>query len=258
MVSPIIICDGVIRSGSTWSYNVCRILGQLVAARRSQRCGMACLGHQSLDRFLQNDVLLAKGPVVIKSHEIGPIALQWIGDGRAKAVCTFRDPRDCVASDIPFWGQGFEASVQRVVASLKALAASYHAEGQTLFVRYEEMMQDRRSQIRRIAEYLQIPISDTEVASIDDQTNIDATQKICQGIAQQPTSKTDPVLGNHRRDRLTLLHDNHIGSAKAGRWRDDLTVEQAVFLTKLFEPSLRVMGYEIDGAAPSNQNTRSV
>ena len=34
-----------------------------------------------------------------------------IRTGEAKAVCTFRDPRDCVASDIVFLGQGLEAFV---------------------------------------------------------------------------------------------------------------------------------------------------
>jgi hypothetical protein len=205
---------------------------------------MACLGEQSLDRFLQNAVFVGSGPAVIKSHELGPVALEWIGDGRAKAVCTFRDPRDCVASDIPFWGQGFEASVQRVVTSLKALHASYQASKHTLFIRYEEMMRDRQLQICRIAQFLGIPLSEAEVNSIDDQTNIDITQRFCQSITRRPVGQTDPVLGNHRRDRLTLLHDNHIGSAKPGRWKDDLSAEQARFLTQLFEPSLRAMGYE--------------
>jgi hypothetical protein len=247
MISPLIICNGVIRSGSTWSYNVCRILGHTLAKRRSQRCGMACLTDRSLDQFLQTDAFVREGPAVIKAHEIGPVALQWIADGKARAVCTFRDPRDCVASDIPFWGQGFDASVQRVIVSLKALHASHQTSGRTLFVRYEDMMADRRSQIRRIAEYLEIPISDSEVELIDDQTNIDATQKFCQTISKEPAGRTDPVLGGHSRDRLTLLHDNHIGSAKSGRWKDDLSPEQAAYLTQLFQSSLRAMGYEADG-----------
>jgi hypothetical protein len=206
---------------------------------------MACLGDKTLDRFLQTEVFLRDGPAVIKVHEIGPVALDWIRDGRAKAVCTFRDPRDCVASDIIFWGGGFDASVQRVTASLRALHASYQNSGHTLFVRYEEMMSDRISQIRRIANHLDLPLGQNELEWVDAQTNIEMTKKVCQTITKRPESETDFVLGNHRRDRVTLLHDNHIGSAKAGRWKDDLTAEQAQFLTQLFQPSLQAMGYEM-------------
>src|SRR5580704_11060212 len=129
MISPIIICDGVIRSGSTWSFNVCRLLGHLLAKRRSQRCGMACLREQSLEQFLQAEANLRDGPAVIKVHEVGPVAREWIRAGRAKAVCTFRDPRDCVASDMAFTGAGFDAAVQRVAISLKTIHSSYADSG---------------------------------------------------------------------------------------------------------------------------------
>ena len=39
---------------------------------------MACLTDRSLDQFLQVSVNSGAGPVVVKVHEIGPIALQWI------------------------------------------------------------------------------------------------------------------------------------------------------------------------------------
>jgi hypothetical protein len=245
MIAPVVICDGIIRSGSTWSYNVCRVLGQILAKRRSQRCGMACLGDATLDQFLKTEVFLREGPAVIKVQEIGPVALEWIGDGRAKAVCTFRDPRDCVASDVVFWGGGFDASVQRVAASLKALHASHKNSGHTLFVRYEEMMSDRAGQIRRIADYLEILISPVELEWVDAQTNMEASQKIAGVVGRLPQDRTDAVLGGHRRERVTLLHDNHIGSAKVGKWKEDLSAEQGQLVTQLFMPSLQVFGYDL-------------
>jgi hypothetical protein len=65
----------------------------------------------------------------------------------------------------------------------------------------------------------------------------------------------DFVVENHRRDEVTLLHDNHIGSGKVGRWKQDLTVEQVRVLTMVFAQSLDVLGYEFDrslvGADPT-------
>jgi hypothetical protein len=242
MVSPIIICNGVIRSGSTWSFNVCRLLGQLLARQRGEKFGSIYLEEPRLTQFLEVEIPLKDGVGVIKCHALGPMALEWIRTGKAKAVCTFRDPRDCVASDMSFWGKGFEESVGRVWDGLRTLA-SYDDFGRTLFVRYEEMMHDRPWQIRQIAAYLNIPVDQKEVAWIDSITNIQCSRSI---VGELPKRKegVDTVLGSHRRDRVTLLHDNHISSGKAGRWKEDLTAEQGQFLIDKFAPMLQAMGYE--------------
>jgi hypothetical protein len=248
MVSPVVICDGVIRSGSTWSYNVCRLLGQLHAQRRGQPCGMACQGAQSLDRFLRVGAKLGNGPAIIKVHEIGPTAIEWIASGRAKAVCTFRDLRDCVASDMVFWGRGFEASVKRVMISIKALDSAFGDSGRTLLVRYEDMISDRLGQIGRIADYLNIELNQTELEEVDSQSNIQSSRALCRSMANCADDETDRVEGNHMRHRVTLLHDNHIGNARIGKWKDELSGEQGRILTQAFGQALRVMGYT-DGLA---------
>lgn len=245
MISPIIICDGIIRSGSTWSFNVCRLLAQLLAKRRSQQCGIACLGDRSLDQFIQSQVYLGNGPAVVKAHQIGPVALDWIRGGRAKAVCTFRDPRDCVASDMVFWGDGFDASVHRVVVSLQSLHGSYLDASHTLLIRYEDMMSDRLAQVNRIAGYLEMSLEQRELEWIDAQTNLDSSRKNCQDLLARQGAGFDVGRGGHRRDRTTFLHDNHIGTAKVGRWKTELTPQQGLQLTQLFYLSLKTLGYDI-------------
>jgi len=247
MVSPIIICDGVIRSGSTWSFNVCRLLGQLLAERRCETPISQYLDEQQLDQFLRAEAYLCKGPAIIKGHVTGPLALEWIRTGRAKAVCTFRDPRDCVASDLAFFAGGFNISVNRVNTSLASLA-SYLDFGRTLFVRYEDMMEDRPNQIRRIAAHLNVAIDQKVLERIDDQTNIHSARKIARQLASRADDQIDVVLNSHRRDIKTLLHDNHIGTGKVGKWKHDLTDEQGQYLTRLFRRSLITLGYETEAS----------
>jgi len=247
MISPIFICDGVIRSGSTWSYNVCRLLGQIRAKRRGEPFGIACLGENSLDQFLQVEATLGSGSAVIKAHELGPFALQSIRGGRVKAVCTYRDPRDCVASDLVFWAGGFEASLQRVARSFDCLMRSYQDSERTLFVRYEEMIEDPPGEIAKIAEHLEIPVDRKIVDWIDGQTNIEFSRTICGQLASRPAEQVDVGRNNHRRDRVTLLHDNHIGSARPGRWRRDLTPQQGQLLSELFGGCLQTLGYGTAG-----------
>ncbi len=118
MVSPLVICNGVIRSGSTWSYNVCRLLAELLAKRRGESSHGGYLNALDLEKSLQAEVYFRQGPAVFKAHGTGPLISEWIRTGKAKAVCTLRDLRDCVASDVAFMNTGFDSSVQRVVNSL--------------------------------------------------------------------------------------------------------------------------------------------
>jgi len=242
MVWPVVISSGTIRSGSTWSFNVCRLLGQLLADRRGESLTSAYLEGQKLDHFLQAEAFLGQGPAVFKAHFIAPMALEWIRTGRAKAVCTIRDPRDCVASDLGFTGQGFDKSVTRVVKCLGYLK-SYLDFGRTLFIRYEEMMNDRLAQIRLIAAHLQIRIDQKEAESIDHQTNLVAARKHCQELGKLGDDRTHMVVGTHRRHHVTLLHDNHVDTGKVDRWKEDLTAEQGRHLTQLFREILLVQGY---------------
>jgi hypothetical protein len=172
--------------------------------------------------------------------------------GKAKAVCTYRDPRDCVASDIAFMNEGLDRSVGRVVASLKSLDGNPDF-GRTLFVRYEEMMNDRAAHIRLIASYLNVPIDAAKLDAIDQQTNLESSRKICEQI---PSLGEDvaPTLENvaQRRHLETLLHENHIGNARPGRWKTELTESQGRMLTQLFSNFLIAMGYETAASIHAN------
>jgi hypothetical protein len=252
MLSPLVICNGIIRSGSTWSYNVCRLLTHLHASRRSDEFYGGFVDGPAFEDFLKNNVYILRGAGVFKTHATGPLAAEWVRTGRAKAVCTCRDPRDCVASDVVFMNQGFDRSVQRVVASLQSLDVRSDF-GRTLFVRYEEMMNSRADHIRLIAAYLNIPIDSATIDAIDRQTNLESTRKL---VAQIPTLGPDvaPTLANvdHRRHIETLLHENHIGSAKPGRWKTDLTESQSRYLTHIFSNFLIAFGYETPESIQAN------
>jgi hypothetical protein len=244
MVWPLVICNGIVRSGSTWSFNVCRLLAQIRAGRRDEKYISGFIDGKDLEKFFDTLAFTFDGMGVFKTHTTGPVAREWIRLGRAKAVCTFRDPRDCVASDLPFMNQGFDTSVQRVAIGLRALDG-HPAFGRTLFIRYEDMFNDRAEHIRLIAAYLHIPVDRATVDAIEQQTSLENCRKLC---AQIPSMGTDvaPMLDTipHRRHLETLLHENHIGKVTPGRWKTDLTDSQRKSVNELFSHSLLTLGYE--------------
>jgi hypothetical protein len=232
----------VIRSGSTWSFNVCRALFQEYAIRQKVPFGSAYLDGPYVDQFIAREWSLAPGPTVIKNHMIGATALAAIRSGQAKAVCTYRDPRDCIASDLVFMNGGMEFSLKRVSASLGFLKY-YQSSSQILLVKYEQMMSDRLGEIRRIARHLGLEMDEAFLRQVDSKTNIDSSQKLCRELQNRPS---DQVLNiaSHRVDPQTHLHENHIGRAKPGRWKEDFSLQQGRWLTEYFSTYLVQLGYE--------------
>jgi hypothetical protein len=242
MRAPLCICNGVIRSGSTWSFNVCRVLLQDLGRQRNQPSGSCYLEAVQLEGFITQHWNKAPGPTIIKAHQVGPLAYAAIRSGEAKAVCTFRDPRDCIASDLVFMRHGIEAAVQRVVLSLEFLRY-FQATDYILLVRYEHMMTDRRREIRRIADHLGVLIDSEILHRIDAQTNLQAARNICD---QLKAGKSERMLNvaSHRVDAATHVHENHIDSAAVGRWKTELSAEQGRWLTEFFASWLLNLGYE--------------
>jgi hypothetical protein len=215
---------------------------QELSRQMGQPFGSTYLEYTQLDSFINRQWETSPGPTVVKAHQIGPNALAAIRTGEAKAVCTFRDPRDCVASDIVFLGQGLEASVRRVAMTLEYLQ-HYQMTDHILLLRYENMMIDRRREIRRIAEHLKITLDDAAVHRIDAETDLEATKKICRQLKMRPSNAVLHI-ASHRVDPETHLHENHVSNAKIGRWRTELSADQGRWLTEYFSSWLLNLGYE--------------
>jgi hypothetical protein len=240
----ICISGGIIRSGSTWAYNVCRALGQREAEQGGQTLSSGYPNMQPLDDLLASNGDHLPGPMVMKAHLLGPVALEWVNAGRAKAVYTLRDPRDCVASDMRFQGQGFETATARVMECFRNFA-TFPDSPHVLPIFYEEMMADTLDHVGQIAAHLGFDLDDETIRQIDQATGLGNSAKVCEELQHRPEGEIRRD-GAHRVDPVTLLHDNHLGGGKIGRWKDELTPSQQQQLSRLFAPVLGILGYETE------------
>ncbi len=199
------------------------------------------MDHNQLDQFLRKSSNGVAEPTLIKTHGVAPLALQWLTEGKLRAICTYRDPRDCVASDLTFLGWDFKTIVRRVLQSFEFLD-HYQGLSSIYFIRYEDMMRDTLGQIRGIADHLGIRTTDATLRRIDGETNIQSSLKICQTLKHRSADQVLHV-AEHRVDPDTQLHDNHIHNSRTGRWRDELSVNQAAELNSVFRPWLLKFGY---------------
>ncbi len=249
------ICNGMIRSGSTWSFNVCRELYQEMAMRysgSSQSCYLDC---QPLEQFVNQRWSNESASWVIKAHNLGIAAMTAVRKGLAKGVCTFRDPRDCIASDLAFMHYPLEVSMKRVSATLDPLRM-YQCVPHILLVRYESMMTNRQGEIRRIATHLGLMVDDMTVRRIDARTNLENSERVCSNMKHRPAGGLMQI-ADHLVDPTTHLHQNHINGGTVGRWRYELSEEQGAYVTEFFAPWLVQLGYETPQSLQQIINTPS-
>jgi hypothetical protein len=200
------------------------------------------LDLQQMETYLANHWPAARGPVVLKSHEPGPIALSLVRSGRIRTICTFRDPRDVVSSDLKFMNLPMDKVLHRVKSSFDSLRL-YQTTDHILLIRYEDMVKDPRRQIRRIALHLGIEVGAEVVEKIHRETNIDTAKKICDDVRRRPDSEVY-LIAEARVDPSTRLHENHVFDGKVGRWRSEFSADQARWLTEFFSYWLIQLGYE--------------
>ncbi len=242
----VVLCTGMMRSGSTWSFNVCRLIGEAVARETGDQFVSQYLDYQNLDTFLANNAQSQNLLAVIKVHSPAQYALQLIRSGGAYNICTIRDPRDCVASRQLFEDESFEKSLRFIETNLSYVDL-YRSFGNTLFIRYEDMIADPARYIAVIVEHLGVAITADLAAEIHTQTNIEAARSISSGV---PAQSPDTVIRDqsHLVDVATNLHENHIHGGMCGRWRTELSEDQQRQVNDRLYQWIFSLGYEtIDG-----------
>lgn len=238
----ITLCTGMMRSGSTWSFNVARLLMEQSAKQLNKKFFSSYDDYLSLDNFLQEHASTTSTFIVIKAHHPSNYALKLINEEQVKNICTIRDPRDCVASNQLLEDKDFDESFGFTKIHLEYIQ-HYLNTGSTLFVRYEEMMENPIRKIDVIAKYLNINAAEEIIKYIHQETNIEAAKKIIENIPSQPKEAVHEEQ-SHLVDNKTILHQDHIHGGKIGRWKNDLNQEQQKTVNQEFKEMLIKLGYE--------------
>jgi hypothetical protein len=235
----------MMRSASTWSFNVCRLLADSYATLEGMPSFSDYIDYTDLDEFLRERITAA-GISVIKVHSPGMLALQLIYSGEVKNICTIRDPRDCVVSMKEFQNESLSKAIEWIKANLYYVG-HYRASGNTLFVRYEEMINNPIVKIEAIAKYLEIDTDKKLLAEIADKTNINNLKKISDDLETRPPETLLRDRG-HLVDPLTQIHETHFQGGVCGRWRNELTRDEIRIVNDEFNSWLIELGYETDNS----------
>lgn len=214
---------GMVRSGSTWIYNVVReILGET-------GCGSAIgyLGEgNDLDQALQSP---QEGtPRVIKFHDPTDVACDMLASGRARAIYTQRDLRDVAVSLIRFENTSLiDLICSQRLGRIIATHERWTACDNLLCIEYADAMARQRDTIAQIAGFLGLPLSPEAALQIVERCSIDQSRQRMQAINSHHEGddglQTKDIGRGRQYDQQTLLHANHVTSGgKTGVYKDVL------------------------------------
>lgn len=185
-------------------------------------------------------------PRIIKSH-------QYFDPRYPRVIYIVRDPRDVVISQYHFQRKRklvpdefpLTKFVDRFIAGQTCfygswgehvgswLATRYGHDG-FLLLRYEDMVEDTRREMAKVAEFLKISASHQQIGQAVERSSADAMRKLEKSQAQQFSSTK-----NTRQDIA------FVRAAKAGGWRESLPEECAVRLERAWGHLIQWIGYDL-------------
>ena len=229
----IILCTGMMRSGSTWSYNVA--LNIIRLSNEVIHCG-----YVASDKLLDSIEKTPDDAVgIFKCHDPNDTIIQKIKNGEYKNIIMIRHPLDCIASRQSFAAR--EPLLKSVAWIQKNVDSVYKMMGgvPSLVIRYEEMIVSPLTHIRLIAAYLGYELSEEIVRVIHINTNIEATKAFCSTIKE---GKGVIKENDHLIDLVTALHHNHIGNCEVGKWVRELGDRGEILKSHLVN-EIKFLGY---------------
>jgi hypothetical protein len=220
----LIICDGMPRSASTWSFNV--VLNML----RSSQPIREVYGDYDEDiaRFLDSIPSTATHGVV-KCHKLDFHGRALALSGTAKAIYTWRDPADAVVSCMRMFDYDFERSLSAVDSSLE-LYHFHRRETDALILDYERIVSATIEAVRDIAVFLGLDDQADLISAVAEQTSLARAKESSESLTADRRLIRDTGL---EYDRETLLHRGHIQNGSAGYGRKALSIEQAEQIDEL-------------------------
>ena len=239
----IVICAGMYRAASTWQYEV---VAELIERHR----GGSRLGYMTGADFAAWERVPRPGWWVLKSHEGHPRFVAALKAGRARAVTSWRDPREVVESLLHKRRLDFNTMArQGMLHQVRANDRFWRDRAGVLGQSYEDVTAYPILAIEWIADFLGIELARTEAETLAADTAPDANRARAAAIANRLRAagvSLDDSANAQWHDPRSLLHWNHLRDGGSRGWSESRGASDRVVLGRIFGPWLIQQGYERD------------
>lgn len=214
-----VLCNGMIRSASTWSYNVAlRLLRAAVGSR--------CYGDYSENTQAFFDAAPATAEyLVLKCHMLDATARERIDAGRAKAIYTCRELADAAVSFMRMFAYDFDHTCLALRGALE-LYRLHRDSGTALILGYGGITSAPLDAVTRIAEYLGIAAPEGVLSAIAEATSLERARARVEALKAGEDADQLVRFDRFVHDRKTLLNLDHIRDGSSGYGRSALNADQ--------------------------------
>lgn len=231
---PVVIAAGLYGSGSTWAFNVVRLLLEATPGLAPVHAGFA----DQLAELPEPEG--APGAVVIKTHRPDRAMRLFARATASSVVLTIRDPRDGIVSMMQRFGVSFAEMRGGIVASAH-LVIGLAAQRPTLVLRYEDGFSQAEDTVRRIAAFLGLRIAPEDCAAIA--AALTPKRVAAEVAALTAAGRFGSVPDARSADPLTQWHPGHVGDGRSGKWREFLSESEAASLMAEVDAYCRIFRY---------------
>jgi hypothetical protein len=214
----IVLCNGMPRSASTWSFNVCRRLFQQLRPQDS----LCARYHENIAEVI-DPLMGSYDHLVLKCHSLDERGRRLCLSGQAVAVYTHRDPYDAICSVMAMFGHSFEDALESIRHSLD-LREFHQTTGHSHIVAYDSVRNTPVEAVVGIAKHLCLDPSADQLDRIVRATSVDAMKAIADQVAPERGAVRTP---KSMYDPETHVHRNHIRDGGSGHGKGRLSAEQA-------------------------------
>ena len=254
--NPIIFIAGMPRSGSMWTYNVCRRV--VTAAGKKPWPDEVPLDESPAIQHALSHPPAPDQVYCIKSHFQIPV-----GKPHMRIICNYRDIRDATLSYMRFMKCSFE---QALAAARGSMDLTDHYlqpdDPHVLPIRYDTILNQPQQTISTLAGFLSLPVEKAVIAHIAESLSREAVarqlEKLKTGKNNIENTATDPAApatissapnmdGSYRlHDSSTGFQTDHISSGRDGEWRQVLSSKEQEALTAIATDWLQRYNFPID------------
>jgi hypothetical protein len=204
----LVACNGMPRSGSTWSFNVALQL------MRSMGAGDVYGGYdESLYSFFDKLPEDARHAVV-KCHTLDMVGIGLAQVRAITVIYTWRNLADAAASFMLMFGVGFDHAIAVLEHSLDLY--HFHRRNGALILSYEDLTQRAEESVERVAAHIGATASASLIREIAEGTSLG---KMRERVVEIAAPEYAPRLIEHEQtfyDPETLLNLNHIRHGGSG------------------------------------------
>jgi hypothetical protein len=225
----LVLCNGMPRSASTWSYNV--VMALLRGTGEEIHGGY----DENLHRFLRTLPPSALHAAV-KLHSLDGAGIGLAQLHAAKVVYTWRDLADAIASYMTMFGLDFDRTLALMSSSLDLY--QHHKRNGALILGYEAILRHAAESVASIAAYLGIATPYDRIAAIAEANSLAKTREKVNEIGSLDYGERLIRHEGTAYDPETLLNFAHIRDGGTGYGASRLNQTQLRRVAEL----LRVKG----------------